>query len=100
MIENQYHIVRNALPHDLCDHLILQSFLYNKPDTAKVREDKDSFHTDSTVRNTEVVFHPCKSDLGKFYKQNARTVNKQANWFFHIDRIETIQILKYNPGDF
>ena len=76
MIENQYHIVRNALPHDLCDHLILESFLYNKPDIAKVREDKDSFHADSTVRNTEVVFHLWKSDLGKFYKQNARTANK------------------------
>ena len=100
MIENQYHIVRNALPHDLCDHLILESFLYNKPDIAKVREDKDSFHADSTVRNTEVVFHLCKSDLGKFYKQNARTANKEAHWFFHIDRIEAIQILKYNPGDF
>ena len=100
MIENQYHIVRNALPHDLCDHLILESFLYNTPDIAKVREGKDSFHVDSTVRNTEVVFHPCKSDLGKFFKQNAKTVNKEAEWFFNISRIETIQILKYTEGSF
>jgi len=100
MIKNQYHIVRNALPHDLCDHLIVESFLYNKSNVAKVREDKESFHIDSTVRNTEVVFHPCKSDLGKFFKQNAKTVNKAAEWFFNINRIETIQILKYNPGDF
>ncbi len=100
MIENQYHIVRNALPHDLCDHLILESFLYNTPDIAKVREGKDSFHTDPMVRNTEVVFHPCKSDLGKFFKQNAKTVNKEAEWFFNISRIETIQILKYTRGSF
>jgi predicted 2-oxoglutarate/Fe(II)-dependent dioxygenase YbiX len=100
MIENQYHIVRNALPHDLCDHLVVESFVYNKAETAKVREGKDNFHTDPMVRNTEVVFHPCKSDLGKFFKQNARTANKQANWFFNINRIETIQILKYQPSSF
>ena len=87
MIENQYHIVRNALPHDLCDHLVVESFLYNTPETAKVTE------------NTDVVFHPCKSDLGKFFKQNARTANKQANWFFNISKIESIQILKYQSGN-
>ena len=87
MIENQYHIVRNALPHDLCDHLVVESFVYNKSDTATVTE------------NTDVVFHPCKSDLGKFFKQNARTANKQANWFFNISKIESIQILKYQSGN-
>jgi predicted 2-oxoglutarate/Fe(II)-dependent dioxygenase YbiX len=99
MIKNHYHIVRNALPHDLCDYLIVQSFLYNNPEKAKVNNPK-GFIENPNVRNTEVVFHPCKSDLGKFFKQNAKTVNKEAEWFFNISRIETIQILKYTRGSF
>ena len=99
MIKNHYHIVRNALPHDLCDHLVVQSFLYNDPERAKVHNTK-GFIDNPDVRNTEVIFHPCKSDLGKFFKQNAKTVNKESEWFFNISRIETIQILKYTEGSF
>ena len=99
MIKSHFHIVRNALPHDLCDHLIVESYLYNNPEKAKVHTPK-GFKNNPDVRNTEVVFHPCKSDLGKFFKQNAKTVNKEAEWFFNISRIETIQILKYTEGSF
>ena len=99
MIKNHYHIVRNALPHDLCDHLVVQSFLYNDPEKAKVNN-PTGFIDNPNVRNTDVVFHPCKSDLGKFFKQNAKTVNKESEWFFNISRIETIQILKYTEGSF
>tara|TARA_R110002020_G_scaffold17190_4_gene60626 strand:+ start:131 stop:718 length:588 start_codon:yes stop_codon:yes gene_type:complete len=101
MIETQYHIISNALPPELCDHLIIENFLYSKGEDAKVFNKKtNDYDTDNAIRNTEVVFHPCKSDLGKFFKQNCRAVNKEADWYFNIDRIESIQILKYQPGSF
>lgn len=101
MIETQYHIIHSAFPTELCDHLVLDSFLFGKGSKAQVFNNKsNNFEVKNSIRNTDVVFYPCKSDLGKFFKQNARTVNKEMNWFFNMDKIETIQILKYNVGSF
>ena len=95
MINKQYHIIKDALPHELCDHLIVDNFIYNKDSNLKVIPSNTNSILSNTKMSVEMVAHPCKSDLGKFFKQNARTANKQANWFFNISKIESIQILKY-----
>jgi len=98
MINKQYHIIKDALPDELCDHLIVDNFIYNKDSKPKVLPSNDSIIISNNKMSIEIVSHPCKSDLGKFFKQNARTTNKECDWHFHIDRIESIQLIKLKEG--
>jgi len=98
MINKQYHIIKDALPDELCDHLIVDNFIYNKDNKLKVIPSNTDSILSNTKMSVEMVAHPCKSDLGKFFKQNARTTNKECDWHFHIDRIESIQIIKLKEG--
>ena len=87
MLDKQYHIIHNALPEELCDVLILDYFMY----------DKTKHRDDPLIRNASVAKPPHKSDIGKFFKQNAKIANKKCNWFFHIDRITDILFYNFNP---
>ena len=98
MIDKQYHIIPDALPYELCDHLIVDNFIYNKESKSKVVTSNSNDILSNTKMSVEIVPHPCKSDLGKFFKQNARTVNKECNWYFNIDRIESLQLVKLKEG--
>ena len=90
MLDKQYHIIHNALPEELCDVLILDYFMY----------DKTKHRDDPLIRNASVAKPPHKSDIGKFFKQNAKVANKKCNWFFHIDRITDILFYNFNQGSF
>ncbi len=90
MLDKQYHIIHNALPEELCDVLILDYFMY----------DKTKHRDDPLIRNASVAKPPHKSDIGKFFKQNAKIANKKCNWFFHIDRITDILFYNFNQGSF
>jgi hypothetical protein len=90
MIDKQYYIIHNALPDELCDGLILDYFMYE--------QSKHEAHP--LIRNASVASPPYKSDIGKFFKQNAKSANKKCNWFFHIDRINTIEFFQFNQGSF
>ena len=90
MIDKQYYIIHNALPDELCDGLILDYFMYD--------QSKHTAHP--SIRNASVASPPYKSDIGKFFKQNSKAINKKCNWFFHIDRINSIDFLQFNQGSF
>jgi hypothetical protein len=63
------------------------------PDFMNERE-RNKLIVDNTINNKFSI--PAKSDLGRDIKTVARKVNKECDWYFNLDRIESIKI-SYMP---
>jgi len=59
------------------------------PDFMDERQ-RNKLIVDNTINNKFTV--PSKSDLGRDIKTIARKVNKECDWYFNLDRIESIKI--------
>ena len=52
------------------------------------------------IRSTEICFLPTDSSLSSTFFHIVKEVNKTCKWNFDINNVESIQVLKYNVGDF
>jgi len=58
------------------------------------KKERDKILIDSMLH--ERYTFPPKSSIGKDIKHIARLANKNNNWYFHLDRIESIKVYSFN----
>lgn len=85
-----------AIPSGVCDQLLMEIGEMNLTDGV-VNRNNDTF-VNKDVRNGKTVFLPQNHWFEGILLNHARFANQFANWGFHIDSCQQLQVASYEAG--
>jgi predicted 2-oxoglutarate/Fe(II)-dependent dioxygenase YbiX len=92
-----FWVWERAIPPAVCEQLIREVGEMNLTDGVIGYNVEDQVNKE--VRNNKTVFLPNNHWFEGVLLNHARWANKSANWGFHVDDCETLQIASYKAGE-